>query len=93
MIVEVMSRGTRRLDQGEKKDAYLTIPSLGVYVLVEQETPAVIVFRRTANGFVREDYQGLEAVIPLSEIGIELPLADVYETVEFTPESEEDEPR
>src|SRR5262249_1868235 len=61
-LFEVLSRGTRRTDEGEKKDAYLTIPSLGVYVLIEQETPAAIVFRRTDQGFVREVYQGLDAV-------------------------------
>jgi Uma2 family endonuclease len=91
VIVEVLSRRTRRIDEGEKKDAYLTIPSLGVYVLVEQEAAAVVAFRRTEAGFVREVYEGMEAVIPLGEIGIDLPLAELYETVEFTPEPEEDE--
>jgi Uma2 family endonuclease len=91
VLVEVLSRRTRRIDEGEKKDAYLTIPSLGVYVLVEQEMPAVVVFRRTEGGFVREVYQGLHAVVPLGEIEIELPLAAIYEAVEFAPEVDEDE--
>src|SRR5436309_1405279 len=46
-LFEVLSQSTRRIDEGEKKDAYLTIPSLRVYALVEQESPTVIVFRRT----------------------------------------------
>jgi Uma2 family endonuclease len=91
VLVEVLSRRTRRIDEGEKKDAYLTIPTLDVYVLVEQESPAVVVFRRTEHGFVREVYQGLEAVLPLREIDIDLPLAEIYDAVEFTPEPEEDE--
>jgi Uma2 family endonuclease len=91
VIVEVISRRTRRIDEGEKKDAYLTIPSLGVYLLVEQETPAVIGFRRTAQGFVREVYEGTDAVIPLAEIETALPLAEVYETVQFVPEASEDD--
>jgi Uma2 family endonuclease len=91
VLVEVLSRRTRRIDEGEKKDAYLTIASLGVYVLVEQEISAVVVSRRTENGFVREVYQGLDAVVPLGEIEIDLPLADIYEAVEFTPEVEDDE--
>ncbi len=91
VIVEVLSRRTRRIDEGEKKDAYLTIPSLGVYLLIEQETAAVVAFRRTEAGFVREVYEGLQAVVPLGEIGIDLPLAEVYEAVEFTPEPDEDE--
>jgi Uma2 family endonuclease len=91
VIVEVLSRATRRIDEGEKKDAYLTIHSLKVYMQVEQDAPAVTLFRRTDSGFVREVYQGLDAVIPLHEIGIDLPLAEIYDTVEFTPEAEEDE--
>jgi Uma2 family endonuclease len=92
LLVEVLSHRTRRTDEGEKRDAYLTIPSLSAYLLVEQEVPAVVVFRRTEHGFVRELYQGLEAVIPLPEIDVELPLAEVYEAVAFTPEPNEDEP-
>jgi len=91
VLVEVLSKRTRRIDEGEKKDAYLTIPSLCAYVLIEQETPTVVVFRRIEQGYVRELYQGLEAVIPLPEIDIELPLAEVYDGVEFIPERDEDE--
>jgi Uma2 family endonuclease len=91
VIVEVLSQGTRRIDQGEKKDAYLTIPSLRVYALVEQESPEVVVFRKTAQDFVREFYAGLDSVIPLPEIDIELPLAEVYEEIEFSPEEGEEE--
>lgn len=86
VIVEVMSEATRRIDEGEKKDAYLTIPSLCAYVLLEQNSPAVIVYRRTEQGFNREVYAGLAASIPIHEIDIELPLAEVYEAVEFAPE-------
>jgi Uma2 family endonuclease len=91
-LLEVLSRRTRRVDEGEKKDAYLTIPSLGVYLLVEQEQPAVVVFRRAKGAFVREVYQGLEAVIPLPEIDAELPLAELYEGVAFLPEPPDDDP-
>lgn len=90
-LFEVLSRSTRRTDEGEKKDAYLTIPSLAVYALIEQQEPTAIVFRRTDTGFVREVYTGLDAVIPLGEIGIELPLAEIYERVEFRPEPEASE--
>jgi Uma2 family endonuclease len=92
-VFEVLSCRTRRIDEGEKKDAYLSIPSLGVYIMIEQETAAVVVFRRTVGGFVREVVEGMDAVLPLHEIGIDLPLAEIYETVELTPEAEEDEAR
>ena len=86
--MEVVSRATRRIDEGEKKEAYLTIASLSAYLLVEQETPAVVLHRRTEQGFVREVYTGLDAVIPLPEIDTQLPLADVYDGVEFVPEAD-----
>jgi Uma2 family endonuclease len=89
VIVEVLSRKTRRIDEGEKRDAYLTIPSLSVYLLVEQELAAVVAFRRTEQGFVREEYSQSDAVIPLPEISAELPLAEIYDGVEFSPEPED----
>ena len=88
VIFEVLSKGTRRTDDGEKKDAYVTIPSLQVYVLVEQETAMIVAYRRTEQGFVRETHEGLEAILPLPEIAAELPLSEIYEAVEFTPETE-----
>jgi Uma2 family endonuclease len=88
-IFEVISGSTRRIDEGEKKDAYLNITSLSVYVLLEQGSPLAVVFRRTDQGFVREVYQGLDAIIPLSEIEAILPLAEVYDGVEFVPEPDE----
>jgi Uma2 family endonuclease len=92
VVVEVISDRTRRIDEGEKKDAYLTIASLSAYIVVEQESAAVVVYRRTEQGFVREVYTGLDAVIPLPEIETELPLAEVYEGVEFSSEPTDDEP-
>lgn len=89
VVVEVLSRATRRIDEGEKKDAYLTLPSLDAYLLVEQDAPGVTLYRRTATGFVREEYVGLDAVIPLPEIGANLPLLDIYAGVEFVPEPDD----
>ena len=90
VIVEVLSRSTRRIDEGEKKDAYLTIPSLLVYLLVETESAAMVAFRRTERGFVREVYEGLETIVPLPEVETELPLAEVYDGVVFAPEPDEE---
>ncbi len=89
VVIEVLSRGTRRTDEGEKKDAYLSIPSLLLYLLVEQETPLVTVWRRTDQGFVLEEYKGLKDVIPFHELNTELPLAELFEDVQFAPEADD----
>ena len=83
VIVEVASESTRRIDELEKKEAYLSIPSLLAYVQLEQEAAAAVVWRRGENGFVRETYCGLGVVIALPEIDAELSLCDVYEAVDF----------
>jgi Uma2 family endonuclease len=84
VIAEVLSESTRRIDLGEKLDAYLTIPSLQVYLVIETDLPRVVAYRRTPDGaFESEMYDGLEAVVPLAEIAAELPLGGLFERVEF----------
>jgi Uma2 family endonuclease len=83
VIIEVISESTRRFDEYEKREAYLAIQALSVYILVESYTAAVLVYRRGDSGFQRETYLGTEAVIPLPEVGCELRLAELYEDVEF----------
>jgi Uma2 family endonuclease len=82
VIAEVVSEATRRIDEGEKREAYLTIPSLMAYLIIETDSPRVVVHRRTADGFVAEVYEGVDANIPLDAIEAELPLAELYERVE-----------
>lgn len=85
VVIEVLSDSTRRTDLGEKLDAYLTMPSLQVLLFVEPDFPAVTVHRRQSEGgFALEYHAGLDATIPLPEIDASLPLADLYERVEFS---------
>ncbi len=86
VVAEVLSRTTRRIDEGEKKDAYLAISALSVYLLIEQDQPVVTLHRRTEQGFVREVFAGLDAAVRLGEIDAELPLAEIYDGVVFSPE-------
>lgn len=89
IVVEVLSRSTRRTDEFEKKDGYLSIGALNAYLLVEQDSALVTVWRRHSSGFTREIWEGLGAAIPLPEIETSLPLAEIYEGVEFGAEESE----
>lgn len=84
VIAEVVSESTRRTDEGEKRDAYLTIPTLMAYLIIETDRPRVVVHRRTDEGFIAEVYEGTDAVIPLAAVDADLPLAELYERVEFS---------
>jgi Uma2 family endonuclease len=84
VIIEVLSESTRRTDLGEKRDAYLTIPSLKALLLVETDNRSVTIHRRAAEGgFVIERHTGTDAMIPLPEIGADLALKDICERVDF----------
>ena len=79
IVFEVVSESTRRIDEQEKRAAYLSIPTLNAYVLIKQDHPAATVWRRTEHGFVREDYAGADAVVPFDDIGVRLSLGDLRE--------------
>ena len=81
VIIEVLSESTRRTDEHEKREACAAIDSLLVYLLLEQDSAAALVYRRGDTGFVREVWLGRDAMIPLAEVGCELRLADVYANV------------
>ena len=83
IVIEVVSASTRRTDSTEKLDAYLTIQSLAVYLIVESDSPTVIAHRRVDQAFERQVYQGLDTTIALPEIDAELPLAELYDGVDF----------
>ena len=84
VIVEVISESTRRVDEYEKREACLSINSLCVYILLEANSAAALVYRRTDDGFARENYDGPDAILSLPEIECHLSLADAYAQVEFT---------
>jgi Uma2 family endonuclease len=84
IVAEVVSESTRRLDEGEKREAYLTIPELTAYLIIETDRPRVVMHRRTDSGFVAEVCEGVDGVIALEALEVELPLAELYERVEFS---------
>ena len=83
VVIEVASGSTRRTDSAEKRDAYLLVSTLNVYILIEQDEAAAVVWRRGDQGFKREVYLGLNAVIELPEIEARLALEKVYEAVDL----------
>lgn len=66
----------------------MAIPSLSLLLLIEQKLAAVVVHRRTEQGFIQGLYDGIDQVIPLPELNAQLRLAEIYDGVEFLPEGE-----
>jgi Uma2 family endonuclease len=88
VIIEVISPSTRRTDQEEKRAAYLTIPTLSAYIVLEQHQPTATVWRRKSDGFTLERYSGVTATISLPEIKAELELQELYRGLDLGTEDE-----
>src|SRR5882757_562308 len=88
IIVEVLSKTSEAYDRGRKFESYRRLPSLREYLLVSQDTPLIERFTREGDDhWVLTTTRGLDAVLPLEIIEAALPLAEVYDKVDFsTPE-------
>jgi Uma2 family endonuclease len=86
LLFEVLSKSTEAYDRGLKAENYRQIESLRAYVLVSQTKAHVEIFERQGDGpWVLGEANGLDAVLKLPAIDIELPLAEIYAGVEFPP--------
>jgi Uma2 family endonuclease len=83
VLFEILSEETRRLEEREKRFAYLQIPSLEAYIRIEQSSPELIVERRTPAGWKSEKFTGLDGAPELPGLTLRLPLAEVYERMRF----------
>jgi Uma2 family endonuclease len=82
VVVEVLSPSTAMFDLTRKRLAYQSIPGLKVVLWVHPDRMRVDLMRRREPGWVDEDpAEGPEGVVALPELGIELPLAEIYEGV------------
>ena len=91
LIVEVLSKTTEAYDRGKKFDHYRTIPALREYVLVAQDEPMMQRFLRNEDGtWTLTAVSGMDQVLAFKSIEVELPLAEVFDRVDFTAEETED---
>jgi Uma2 family endonuclease len=80
IIVEVLSKSTRKKDTTFKFISYINIPSLQEYVLIEQDFVDVQVFRRSENWLARHYFLGDD--ITFESIGLTLSVEDIYHRVQ-----------
>jgi Uma2 family endonuclease len=85
IVFEVLSQDTAQRELTLKRLAYKTIPSLKVIVYVHQDRLRIDLVRRQADGpwDDGQPLESLEARLDLPELGISLPLAEVYDGVEL----------
>lgn len=79
LIVEVLSRSSRRMDETVKRDAYLGLPSLREYVVIEQDIVDVEVYRRSESWVSKHYFMGDE--VRFESIGLAMAVEEIYARV------------
>jgi Uma2 family endonuclease len=80
VVFEVISPSTARTDRILKNQEYRDTPSVRYYVMLEQDFAGAMVFSRSDAKWVGVLVAG-DGIISLPEIGVELPMAELYEGV------------
>jgi Uma2 family endonuclease len=84
VIFEIVSNESERRDRITKIDEYRLTPSVQRYVMLDQDEPAAMVFAREGERWIGTIHKG-DVVLTMPEIGIDIPLAEFYEGLDFTP--------
>lgn len=85
VIMEVLSKSTRALDQGEKFVWYRSLPTLQDYVLIDQYRVHVDAYHKLANGqWLLTEYTSVTDVITLESVNVEIPVSQLYRRVDWS---------
>jgi len=78
VVFEVLSDGTANDDLVVKNAEYRATPSIQRYVVLQQTGAGAIVFARKGEDWITELVSGDGAMLRMPEIGVEIPLAELY---------------
>ncbi len=91
VVFEILGPGSSHEDLMTKNAEYRAAESIRRYIVLEQTHAAALVFSRKAADWLAETVSGNDAVLRIPEIGVEIPLADIYAGVALQPETEQAE--
>jgi Uma2 family endonuclease len=86
VIVEVLSPSSRSIDFTAKFRDYTALETLQTYLIVDQDSPDVVVYTRGPAGrWEVAVISGIDSSVDLPAIGTDLPLAEIYDRMTFEP--------
>jgi Uma2 family endonuclease len=88
VVFEVLSNSTSSTDRITKNHEYAATSSIQRYIMLEQDRMGALVFSRAEDDWVGHVLKE-DGVLHMPEIGIELPIAELYDGIDFT-EADED---
>jgi Uma2 family endonuclease len=84
VVFQVLSPSTGSIDHFVKNQENRDTPSIQRYVILEQDFVGATVFARAGD-----DWVGHDAMLAMPEIGIEVPLSELYEGIAFEQRAQE----
>jgi len=87
VVFEVLSDGTANDDLVLKNAEYRATPSIQRYVILQQTHAGAIVFARKGEDWITEIVND-KGVLLMPEIGIEIPMTEIYADIDLTAEPE-----
>lgn len=92
VIIEVLSKSTKSYDRSDKFQFYQTLPTFQEYILIDQSRIYVEQYCKLANKrWSYSQYDEEDAALVFNFFQVEVPLADMYEKVDFEAENEPEE--
>ena len=91
VVFEVLSPSTAAKDRIVKAREYQATPSIRRYVMLEQDSVGATVYARSGETWTHEILVA-DSIVALPEIGVSLPLAELYEGIVFEAGQDGDEP-
>ena len=91
VVFEVLSPSTTRDDRIVKAREYQATPSVQRYVMLEQDGVGATVYARSGQTWTHEILVA-DSILTLPEIGVSLPLAELYGGIVFEAEQDGDQP-
>ena len=85
LVAEVLSPSTRDFDTIEKLAEHKTVASIDTILVVESNAPEVVVWTRHDDAWRRMIAKGIDARIEVPGLALTLPLAEIFEGIEFPP--------
>ena len=86
MVLEVLSPGTRDFDTFEKLGEYKAVETLDHIVFVDPDCAEVVHWtRRPDRHWERQVIEELDGTLDLADLGVTLPLSEIYDGVTFPP--------
>jgi len=89
VIIEVLSKSTKSYDRSDKFQFYQTLPTFQEYILIDQSRIYVEQYCKLANKrWSYSQYDEEDTALVFDFFKVEVPLADMYEKVDFEAENE-----